>query len=393
MLSVLERESRVEEQQITKTRTNIMTFVKDLRGGGAERIAVNVLQGLSNEGFAQQLVLVEAQGPFLKQLPKNVRLINLAKGGRVARAIIPLALQLRRQRPDVLVAHLAHANIAALLAKQLAGVRTKVVIVEHNDNSSLDRTRMRSLPSRLLQYFKAALYRRADAVVAVSEGVSRYVEATFGVSAARVHTIYNPVVSDELITRSYLPLEHPWFKEGEPKVLLAVGRLEEQKDFSTLLRAFALLRQQRPCRLLILGEGELRGKLEAEVDALGLSGEVALPGFVENPYAYMRCASVLILSSCWEGLPTVLIEAMACGCPVVATDCPSGPREILDNGRYGPLVPVGDTSALAAAIADMLSTPTPKEVLEASTARFSYECAIRCYADLLLSHRAEPATA
>ena len=275
--------------------------------------------------------------------------------------------------------------MAAVIARALARTEVKVVIVEHNDNSVLERTRPRTLRSKLLQRLKAAIYRRADVIVGVSDGVSRYVEGAFGLPPGSVRTIYNPVVSETLVTRSHEPLTHPWFQPGEPPVLLAVGRLREQKDFVTLLRAFSRVVCQRPCRLLILGEGRGHLSLEAEVQRLGLGDKVALPGFVDNPYPYMRAAAAFVLSSRWEGLSLALIEAVACGCPVVATDCPSGPSEVLEAGKWGPLVAVGDADALAEAILKTLAEPTPAAELEARAARFSYERAVAGYSELLSS--------
>ena len=369
----------------------VTTFVKNLLGGGAERVAVNLLQGLPRDVFTQELVMVDAWGPFLEQVPEDVQQTNLALGKNVANAIPPLIKYLRRRKPDVLVSHLAHANVAAVVAAACAGTGTKVVLIEHNDNSSVDQGRTRSVASKAMQQLKSLAYRRADKIVGVSDGVSDYVGRTFGVPERKLETIYNPVVSERLLERSHEPVAHPWFTPGEPPVLLASGRLREQKDFSTLLKAFAQVRQTRACRLMILGEGALRGELEAEIAALGLQDDVALPGFVENPYAYMRGAAQFVLSSRWEGLPTVLVEAMACGCPVVATDCPSGPAEILENGRLGPLVPVADPEALAHAVLETLQAPTPREQLEARAAHFSFENAISRYTELLcnLSHPPE----
>lgn len=363
----------------------VTTFAKNLLGGGAERIAVNLLQGLPREKFIQDLVLVSAWGPYLDQLPDDVVLTDLARGSSVSRAIVPLADHLRRHQPDVLISHLAWANVAAVVTRTLAGSKTKVVLVEHNDNSALERTRTRSYKSRALQKLKAAVYRRADDIVGVSNGVSRYVEAAFGLPPGSVKTIYNPVISEALLARSRELLTHPWFRPGEPQVLLAAGRLRQQKDFVTLLRAFSRTVHKHPCRLVILGEGEERATLEAEVQNLGLGDRVALPGFVNNPYPYMRAAAAFVLSSRWEGLPTMLVEAMACGCPVVATDCPSGPSEILEGGRWGTLVEVGDVGALADAILKTLAKPTPTAALEARSAVFSYERSIAAYSELLSS--------
>ena len=172
-----------------------------------------------------------------------------------------------------------------------------------------------------------------------------------GIPRERIKVIFNPsVVGTEVAEKAKAPLDHPWFEPGQPSVVVAVGRLQEQKDYATMIRAFAQVRKARPVRLLILGEGKERPMLEALIEELGLQEDVGLPGFVMNPYAYLARASLFVLSSRWEGLPTVLIEALCCGTPVVSMDCPSGPREILRGGEYGRLVPVGDAEALARAI-------------------------------------------
>jgi glycosyltransferase involved in cell wall biosynthesis len=195
--------------------------------------------------------------------------------------------------------------------------------------------------------------------------------------------IYNPVVTPELFEKVTEPLDHPWFDPGSPPVILGVGRLEKQKDFSTLIRAFAQVQQQRPARLMILGEGTERPYLEALVQELGLAEDVALLSFVSNPYAYMVRAAVFVLSSLFEGLPTVLIEAMAVGTPVVSTDCKSGPAEILENGRYGKLVSVGDIKGIAEAILSTLESPSNSEALRRKAAQFSLEKAVAEYREVL----------
>jgi glycosyltransferase involved in cell wall biosynthesis len=216
-------------------------------------------------------------------------------------------------------------------------------------------------------------YRHVDQIVAVSQGVADDVMAITGLPAPRVTVVRNPVVMPTLPELAQYPVDHPWFDGGGPPVLLGAGRLTAQKDFPTLLEAFARVRAQRPCRLVILGDGRLRGALQHQAAALGVAEDLSLPGFTSNPYAYMARAAVFVLSSAWEGSPNVLTEAMAVGTPVVATDCPSGPREILQGGRYGPLVPVGDAPALARAILDMLRTPTASDALKRAVADYSVE--------------------
>jgi glycosyltransferase involved in cell wall biosynthesis len=228
-------------------------------------------------------------------------------------------------------------------------------------------------------------YPEADRIIAVSRGVADDLRTLVRLPPELVTTAYNPVVDSELAKKADAPIDHPWFVPGAPPVIIAVGRLTEQKDFPTLLRAFARVRAQRQARLLILGEGELRRKLEALACELGVDQDVSLSGFMSNPFAYMARAAVFVLSSAYEGLPGVLIETLACGCPVVSTDCPSGPAEILKNGQYGRLVPVGDPAAMAQAILSTLEAPPDRGLLQKRASLFSVDRAIEQYLEVLFA--------
>jgi glycosyltransferase involved in cell wall biosynthesis len=217
------------------------------------------------------------------------------------------------------------------------------------------------------------VYHRVDGVIAVSRALAQQFTSAVGDATRRPHVVYNPVITDELVEQAEGPVPHPWLRQGMPPVILGVGRLMEQKDFRTLLQAFARVREERKCRLVILGEGGQRQELQGLAERLGVAEEVDLHGFVENPYPYMRGASVYALSSAWEGLPNVLIEALGVGTPVVATDCPTGPREILEDGRYGPLVDVGDVEGMADALMQTLKDPLPPEDLKRGGERFRLE--------------------
>jgi glycosyltransferase involved in cell wall biosynthesis len=231
------------------------------------------------------------------------------------------------------------------------------------------------------------LYPKADRIVAVSQGVANDLISLLNLPHEKVTVIYNPIVTPELFEQAKQPVSCSWFEQNRLPVILAVGRLTKAKDYPTLFRAFSLVRQIRPAKLLILGEGEERANLERLAIELGIQNDVSMPGFVDNPFAFMAKASVFVLSSAWEGLPTVLIEALACGCPVVATDCRSGPREILDNGRYGHLVPVGDHEALAKAILETLDNPdfpADRQTRLQRTMEFSVDAAVDKYLKVLL---------
>jgi glycosyltransferase involved in cell wall biosynthesis len=239
-------------------------------------------------------------------------------------------------------------------------------------------------PQRWLRYWPIRrLYPRVDQIVAVSEGVAEDTAAIARIPRGRISVIRNPVITPELTILAAGPCPHPWLEDGGPPVILGAGRLERQKDFPTLLRAFARLRRERPCRLVILGDGGGREALTALAAALGVSDDLQLPGFQANPFCWMSRASLFVLSSAWEGSPNVLTEAMALGTPVVATDCPSGPREVLAGGRFGPLVPVGDAEALAEAMAQTLDKPLPRPVLKAAVAEYNQTESARRYLAVL----------
>jgi glycosyltransferase involved in cell wall biosynthesis len=333
----------------------IALFMPSLNGGGAQRVMLTLADGFVRAGLATDLILTQATGEYRDQVPAGVRLVDL--GARRSLAGLPaLVRYLRREEPAALLSTVSHANLVALWARQLARVPTRVVVRESNtmsDNSrGSARRRQRLVPSLARRF-----YPWADGIVAVSEGVARDLVRTTKLPADRIRVLPNPIVTPELTAMAREPLSHPWFAEGEPPVVLAVGRLAKQKDFPTLLRAFGIVRRLRPARLVILGEGTERTALESLAETIGVKAEVAVPGFVPNPFSYMARAGVFVLSSAWEGMPGVLIQALACGVPVVATDCESGPREVLKGGRYGRLVPVGDVEGLAAAITSTLEQP------------------------------------
>jgi glycosyltransferase involved in cell wall biosynthesis len=357
----------------------IATFIPNLYGGGAEKIVINLLKGMLTRNVSLDLVLINADGPYLSQIPEKVRVINLASG-RSLKSVLPLSNYLQKCKPDAIISHLSEANLATVLASKIARAQSKVILVEHN---TLSASKSKLIRAKFFAPLMKKLYPCADTVVGVSRGVSQDLEFQLNFAPGKVSTIYNPIVDSELIHKAQIPLDHPWFQRCSPPVFLAVGRLTEQKDFTNLIQAFSLLRKQRHARLLILGEGEQRNELEELINRLGVAEDVSLPGFVDNPYAYMSRASGYVLSSRWEGLPTVLIEAMACGCPVVATDCPSGPSEILEAGKYGSLVPIGDPKALSLAMLQILESPLSSDTLRQKTLDFSIEQGATKYLELL----------
>ena len=357
-------------------------FLASLRGGGAERVMLNIAISLVAHGYSVDLILVKREGEYLKKVPDTIRLIDL--GSRGALNSIPrLVHYFRREQPSFIFPSLPHISLVTLAARYLSRARSRVVIVEHNTLSQSVQF-AQTYKGRILPIFMRLLYPLADRIVAVSTGVADDLSISLNMPRHRIEVIYNPVVTSETLALSREPLSSPWFTDGAPPVILGIGRLTHAKGFSALIRAFSKVRETLPCRLIILGEGADRPTLECIISELGVSSDAMLPGFVENPYAFLKGSALFVLSSLWEGLPTVLIEALACDTPVVSTDCPSGPREILEDGRWGKLVPVNDDDALASAISESLTSPR-LSIPKISWARFTLEETISKYLAILRS--------
>jgi glycosyltransferase involved in cell wall biosynthesis len=347
----------------TRTSAPVALFLPLLAGGGAERAVVNLATGLAQRGVPTDLVLASAEGPYLPLVPPGVRVVDL-KASRVWRSLGPLAAYLRRERPLALLSALDHASLVAMTAARIPGARTRTVISVQCtfDKGIQGRTSIRESAT---PWLLGRLHDWADAIVAVSEGVADDVAHTTGIPRDRVAVIHNPVITPSLLPAASERPCHPWFEDATGPIVLGAGRLTPQKNFRLLIDAFATLKRDHHARLVILGDGPERPALEAQILRHGLQEAVALPGFLANPYACMARASVFALSSDFEGLPTVLIESLAVGTPVVATDCESGPREILRRGALGELVPVGDCPAMARAIERALTNPLPAPPPEA----------------------------
>jgi len=358
----------------------IALFSPSLAGGGAERVLLNLAGGLIDEGIGVDVVLASATGVFLSQLPQEARVIDL-NTSRIGFSVLPLARYLREIRPDALLAFQDHTGVAAIASAALSRSRTRVFAANHSTWTRMLETGGRKL--RVLARVASFAYGYAAGVITVSNGAAAALVNCLGIERSRVHVIYNPVVNSDLFSKAEAPVEHPWFSAGQPPVVLGIGRLTRAKDFATLVASFARLRARCPARLMILGEGEERSALVALIRKLSVSEDVALPGFVDNPYSYLTRSSLFVLSSAWEGLPTVLIEALALGTPVVSTDCPSGPAEILSNGKYGVLVPVGDIEMMAGAMHKAITNERSRPD-EASWAKFTVPSATATYIDTLL---------
>ena len=400
----------------------IAVLVPPLAGGGAERTALFLASGLLDRGHDVDVLLRDLVCDYPGSVPPGVRLFSLSGGGRdgapgsldglpiapspltsippllshrllrlilaaaveraqlgllastsLPRWAVAIASYVDREQPDAVLAMRSPTVAAATLAVRLARSRTRVVARAEN----VFRSRRKIRRARMS-------YPYADVAVGVSLGVSSELAGIFGVSRDRIPTIHHPSVLDDLPLKVREAPDHPWCREPGPPLIVPIGRLHRQKDFPTLLTAFARLVERRPACLLVLGKGSRLPELLKLGRKLGISGRVDFPGFVENLYALLARARLFVLSSGREGIGNVLVEAMACGCPVVSTGCPFGPEEILEGGRWGDLVPVGDPAALAAAIARAMESPPRREALLDRVSIFSLDRAVRRYEELLL---------
>jgi glycosyltransferase involved in cell wall biosynthesis len=366
---------------MTNFSADIAIFMRCLYEGGAERAMINLARNFIERGFKVDLVLVRTEGGYMEQLPPGIRLVDL-KADRKLSILPKLIKYLRQKNPATLLTTLHYPCEIAILAKRLAGVSTRVIVCEQNTLSQ-EAKKIAQTSVKLTPLAARLLYPWAEGIIAVSEGVADDLAKITKIPRKRIEVIYNPVVLPEVFEKAKETLENPWFQTEEIPIVLGVGRFYPQKDFPTLIRAFALVRQVRRVRLVLLGgDGPDRDKLKQLISKLNLEEDIVMLGFVPNPYAYMAKAKVFVLSSAWEGFGNVLVEAMATGTPVVSTNCPNGPSEILDNGKYGWLTPVGDSKAMAEKILKVLSGET-KLVEPAWLDRFTPEACVEKYLKVL----------
>lgn len=354
--------------------------------GGVSRIFRTLAAGLADAGLRVDLVVNgRVASERRSAIPPNVALVELGASGLLG-AFKPLVAYLRSARPGALVSAMDHPNALAAVAARFADPRPQVICTTHNPISVKLAEHYEWTNRLIVPVLLHTAHPLADAFVAPAEALAEdLVGCLPRRMAGRVHAIANPVVTTDLIERSQQAANHPWAerdREGVP-LLVSAGRLTTQKDHSTLLRALARVLRVRNVRLLILGEGELRGGLESQARSLGIDRSVKFLGNVDNPLPLMRAADAFVLSSRWEGLPTVLIESLAVGTPAVSTDCPTGPAEILDRGRFGRLVKIGDDAAMAEAILATLSAPSSPESLIERSRLYGVERAVRSYLQLL----------
>ena len=361
--------------------TRIACFFSTSGHSGVDRAARHLIPALARRGYRVDQLKVRRHGPDLVAVPSGVRVLDL--GSRHTLACLPAVVRyLRRERPAALLSDKDRVNRVALLARALARVPTRRVLRSGTTISSdlatrgpLERWFQRNSMGRLFPF--------ADQVIVPSAGVADDMAAYTGLAREHIRVVPPPVIAAELLESAPPRPDHPWLAQTGIPLILSAGELCGRKDFETLLRAFARVRAQRPCRLMIRGRGAARERLLALAEGLGVSQDFSLPGFVDNPLAYMAHADLFAFTSRWEGLGFVLIESLAVGTPVVATDCPSGPSEILDGGRYGALVPVGDQEALAKAMRQTLDAPPPAALLKEAARRYEIETSTDAYLDVM----------
>jgi len=341
----------------------VSLLIQNIGSGGAEKVAVNIANYLAKRGKKVHLVVIEHLEGHQHFLSPQVTLINLNCKRRWC-AIIPFTKYLLKEKPASVLAFLGVADIIAIIATVLVPKKPRLLISEHSTYSMVKLksaelfTGENIIGKYLLKKLIAKyIYPLADEIIAVSKDAAEDLENYAGYQHGRVKNIYNPVIFPELFDMGKQSVPHPWLKDTHASVILAVGRLSHEKNFALLIKAFAKIRTQCKAKLMIIGEGPEREALQQLINNLGINDDVALVGFQKNPYAYMSRTAALVLSSNYEGLSNVLIEALACGSPVISTDCKSGSREILADGKYGILVPVGNIDALATAMKEVLANP------------------------------------
>jgi glycosyltransferase involved in cell wall biosynthesis len=358
---------------------HVCLFILKFGDGGVERMMVNIARGLSLIGARVDFIVKETQAPYLHLLPPEVRIIKFHVSKQKA-ALPKLLDYLKRNDPDILLSAKILDDQVALQAKQRHPGRTRFFLRPGTALISRMKARgthplRRWLKTRQL----ASLFNRSDGVVAVSQGVADEVVELSKIPLEKINVIKNPTITPELYQQAEAVIDEPWLAPDQAPLILGIGGLRRQKDFPTLIRAFARVRKTLPCRLMILGQGNKEGALLSLAKELGLGDDFRLAGFVENPYAYLKGAKLFVLSSLWEGSPNVLTEALALGTSCVSTDCPSGPYEVTRGGEVAPLVPMGDPERLAEAMLQTLRKPLDPERLKHAVSDYTLEKSARSY--------------
>lgn len=364
-------------------RLHIALICASLAGGGAQRILVNLAGEFARRGHRVDLVLANQSGAYVDHVAEEVRVVDL-EASRMLTALPGLVGYLRREQPDTAMSTMGYVNVIATVAKYLSGASSSLVVRESGVPVKEPAGTKRTLTSQLVPMLKKQLYPLADNVVAISHGAKAALVDNIKVSKDAITVIHNPAYTPDIERKAQADISHPWLEEpfDEP-VIVGMGRLASCKNFELSIEATASLLEHRSIRLIIFGKGEQKAKLKALARKLGIEERVDFPGFVANPFAYLKRADVFVCSSMQEGFGNVVVEALATGTPVVSTNCPGGPPEILEGGKWGPLVPVGDAEAMAEAIGRVLDDPLDAEALRERARSFSVERVADQYLDLL----------
>jgi glycosyltransferase involved in cell wall biosynthesis len=337
----------------------ITIFSPTLGGGGAEHVIVSLVNSFVLKGHKVDLLLARAIGPHLDDVLPAVNIIDFNQV-HVFACLPKLVKYISHSKPTAILSIQTHANVTLLLAKKISGSKVRIIVSERS-NLAMEKYHG-GLKTRLILWLARLLYPSAEVIHAVSYGVASSCEKELGLQPNKIKVVYNPVFIRKISDQSNPNLDFT-FSLKDQGFILGAGRLTQQKDFQTLIKAFALVRSSLNLPLVIIGEGELRPELEKLITNLSLQEFIFLPGFVKDPFWIMRQCKLFVLSSAWEGLPNVLIQAMACGVPVVSTDCPSGPAEVLENGKWGRLVPIGNIELLAQAMVNAVNEKKHPDVV------------------------------
>jgi glycosyltransferase involved in cell wall biosynthesis len=346
---------------------------------------VTLANEFAAKGYLVDLILCKKEGPYLTEVSESVNIIDL-NVSRTALSIFGLASYLRSSKPDALLSTMTHVNIIAVVSKIISMVSTRVILREAN-TLSLNLSKHSGLSSKIMPLLVRMFYPKSDMILAVSKSVSVDLMREARLPENKITVVYNPVITNMMMEKSEENLTHQWFANKLHPVILGVGRLAYEKGFDILIKSIAKVRETTPVRLLILGEGSDREQLEEMVRQNNLQDDVSLPGYVTNPFNYMKNSDLFVLSSRWEGLPNSLIQAMALGTDVISTNCPGGSDEILESGKWGKLVDVDDADEMATAIIDTLQNKTDsnkKEMIQYCLSKFGAESVAEQYLDIIL---------
>ena len=358
----------------------ITLFIPHIHRGGAEKVIINLANAFSQNGLTVELVVVNSAGSLRKTLSNKVSLIDL-RSKRLLFAIWPLVKYFRKNKPENFLSATSDANLIALLCSLLSRTNTKIIMSEHSHLGQLF-SEQKLLKKILMKFLMRMFYPKAHRVVAVSNGVAISLMSELNLPSTSIDVIYNPIVNNEMLALSAEKICHPWLNDDSHALVVSVGRLIPAKDHKTLIDGFFAATKKKKIRLIIIGDGKLREQITDQINLLNLSDLVSLLGYIDNPLPYIKAADLLVVSSTREGFCNVIVEALSCDTPVISSDCESGPREILEDGQWGDLFPVGDSVALGHLITTELGGP--KQNLQRRAADFSVDRAANAYMTLCL---------